>query len=207
MTDRIKLAVLGLIAALIFVGGMALAWKIWAPKPAKPETYAAAVKQSDGSVVLERKPDATAKPAQELPKGAKLERVVQVTVKPSASSEAIAPTNGPDPQAASTSDLPSGTTIPCPPIRVDLSLVRMPDESRRVIASSPDGEVISGIDVPVDGPKPQRELHWNASVIRTWEPMTGHQHWGGYVQRSAGPFVIGLGGWSGNTFATVGVKF
>ena len=207
MTDRIKLAVAGLIAALIFAAGMGLAWKIWSPKPAKPETYAAAVKQSDGSVVLERKPDATAKPAQELPKGAKLERVVQVTVKPSASSEAIAPTNGPDPQAASTSDLPSGTTIPCPPIRVDLSLVRMPDESRRVIASSPDGEVVGGVDIPVEAALVPKVLRWSGVALAGYDAFRRQRVYGASISYARGP-VVATGGVIGQTvFVGVGAKF
>ena len=198
MTDRIKLAVLGLIAALIFVGGMALAWKIWAPKPAKAEAYAAAVKQSDGSVVLERKPDATAKPAQELPKGAKLERVVQVTVKPSASPVEIAPTNGPDQPAASTSDLPPGTTSPCPPIRVDLSLVRMPDESRRVIASSPDGEVVGGVDIPVEAALVPKVLRWSGLALTGYDAFRHQRVYGGSISYARGP-VIATGGVLGQT--------
>ena len=207
MTDRIKLAVLGLIAALIFVGGMGLAWKIWVPKPAKAETYAAAVKQTDGSVVLERKPDATARPAQELPKGAKLERVVQVTVKPSASVAAIAPTNGSGQSAASTSDLPSGTTSPCPPIRVDLSLVRMPDESRRVIASSPDGEIVGGVDIPVESAVEPKVLRWSGLALAGYDAFRHQRVYGGSISYSRGPVIATAGVLGQTAFVGGGIRW
>ena len=44
--------------------------------------------------------------------------------------------------------------IDCPPVNLDLSLVRMPDETRRVIVSSKNGDVLDGIDIPVESAKP-----------------------------------------------------
>ena len=38
----------------------------------------------------------------------------------------------------------------CPPVTIDLSLVREKGGSRRAIASSPDGAIVSGLDIPVE---------------------------------------------------------
>jgi hypothetical protein len=52
----------------------------------------------------------------------------------------------------------------CPPTHVDLSLIRDGD-GRRVIASSPDGRVIGGFDVPlVAGLMPPPARRWAAGV-------------------------------------------
>ena len=37
-----------------------------------------------------------------------------------------------------------------PPVTVDLSLVREKDGSKRVVASSPDGAIVSGLDIPIE---------------------------------------------------------
>lgn len=167
MNWKIKAAV----AVVIYGAGMLTGWIFWKPTPTKPETYAREVRQQDGSMVLERKPQADAKPAQQIPAGAKVERVVQVTVQPravapSSASEAPAETNGIAQEAKAS---PAGATsipwTPCPPVLVDLSLVRMKDQSRRVIASSPDGEVVGGVDIPVETPDRPRELRWSAGGI------------------------------------------
>jgi len=139
------------------------------------------VRQVDGSLVLERRPDAAAKPAHVLPKGAKVERIVQVKIQPTVKdSLTVRPrqfvgneTPLRDPQsglwATDGPQTPSGETqavhqvsfkgingqknflLP-PPITLDLTLVRMPDGGRRVVASSLDGEIVGGVDVPVDVP-------------------------------------------------------
>lgn len=179
MNDATKGGILltGILAIGISLG-LGIGWKLWSPERGpKVETPALAVVQADGSQILERKPDAAAKPAQHLPTGAKLERVVQVTVQPHL------------PVVDPVSPLPSGSGVsgggdqftrednlvparpPCPPVRVDLSLVRMPDETRRVIASSPDGQVVGGVDIPLEASAPQRTLKWAAGAeyaVNSW---------------------------------------
>lgn len=139
--SRAEIAVCVVVCAL-WAASLVVAVK---PMIATPETPAPAVKQADGSTVLERAPDAQAKPAQQVPKGAKVERVVKVKVQGGAN--------------------PQDSAKPCPAVNVDLSIVRMPDATRRVIASSPDGEILSGLDVPVESaspaPAPKR---WAAGV-------------------------------------------
>lgn len=164
---------------LTAVACVALGW--WLARPEKVvETPAPAVQQADGSTVLERAPDAKARPAAEIPRGAKLERTVSVTVKPRAESNA-------GPKAGQG---PGGSLMPapdCPPVKVDLSLVRMPDRTRRVVASSPNGEIVGGLDVPVDtapGSEPQR---WAAGL--SWSPI--HHTAGVWVERDIGRVRLG----------------
>lgn len=117
------------------------------PKPVQ-ETAAPEQRQADGSLVLERRPDADAKPKQQIPRKAKVERIAQIVVQP----DAIA-----DPGQ------------PCPPVTVDMTLIRSPDGMRRVLASSPDGEVVGGIDIPVESAAPPAEpKRWALGV--SWEP-------------------------------------
>ena len=127
------------IALCVVVCSLWAASLVVAVKPmiATPEIPSPAVKQADGSTVLERAPDAQAKPAQQVPKGAKVERVVKIKVQGGGTGLKL-----PDAGKA------------CPPVTVDLSLVRMPDSTRRVVASSPDGEILSGLDVPVESAAP-----------------------------------------------------
>lgn len=188
-----------LVGGLLAVGialGLTIGWKLWKPKPAPVETAAPAARQADGSLVLERKPDAAAKPAQELPKGAKVERIVQVTVQPKAVQPLPGiptPGSGGAPEARTPGMDPAsapgnpGTTSPCPPVRVDLTLVRMPDQTRRVIASSPDGTVVGGVDIP-EAPQPQpRVLKWAAGG--SWNPAD--HTYGAWVDRDAAFLRLG----------------
>lgn len=125
---------------LTLAAGAALGWYFSRPKIV-PEPPAPEVRQADGSLVLER--GATVRKSLTVgtvPKGGKVEREIKVTVKPRATT---------DENAAGGIKL---RTLPldCPPVSVDLALVRMPDDTRRVVASSPDGEVVGGLDVPIE---------------------------------------------------------
>lgn len=170
-----------LVAALVAL----LCWWLWAPAPPKPETYKPAVKQSDGSVVLERKPDPAAQPKQIIPAGTKLERVESVTVRPH-------PVVIPPPQTA----VEQGPTTPqpaaetqCPDVTVDLSLVRNGDGTRRVVASSPDGDVVGGVDIPVEAaaPPPKPKL-WAAGAVA--DPL--RRTWGAFVDRDIAFARVGV---------------
>lgn len=139
-------APLAAIAVALFAAA-AFGWWLGQPKPVQ-ETAAPEQHQADGSLVLERRPDADAKPKQQIPRKARVERVAQVTVQPVVVAE---------------------PGKPCPPVTVDLSLIREPDGMRRVLASSPDGEVVGGIDVPVETAAPPPEpKRWAAGL--SWSP-------------------------------------
>lgn len=187
------------------IAGMGLGWTLWHPKAAKPETYAREVRQQDGSLVLERKPQPDAKPVHQIPEGGKVERIVKVVIQPHTTTPTTTPTE--DLGTPTYSGPVSLQAAPCPPVHVDLSLVRMQDQSRRVVASSPDGDVVGGVDIPVE-PVPQvKQFKWTASVLRSWEPSTGRQSWGGMVQRNLGPVALGVGGFQGTAFASIGIRF
>jgi hypothetical protein len=204
---------LGTIVAIVLVAtGFLLAWGIYRPKPAKPETPAAAVREKDGSLELEREPDgisATApagtKPLRadaDIPKGGKVLRVVQVTVVPRS-----AP-GGSQSTGKGTIVAPGGSGVAlCPPVTTDLTLVRMPDKSERVLASSPDGTVSGGIDVPVQAPAIPRIQRWTAAGLVGYDTHAGRNVFGGQVSYSRGPFVGSAGVIGGTAFIGAGIRF
>lgn len=160
---------LAAIAAAI-LSAAALGWWLGQPKPVQ-ETAAAQVRQGDGSIVLERRPDQRAKPKQQIPRKAKVERVAQVTVQPDAIAE---------------------PGKPCPPVTVDMTLIREPDGMRRVLASSPDGQVVGGLDIPVESAAPPAEpKRWAAGM--SWS--VGDQTAGVWIERDVPVFskVVRLG--------------
>lgn len=133
-------------------------------------TAAPAVRQSDGSLVAERAPSAKpGKPPHQLPKGAKEERRVAVVVKP----------KQPD----------------CDPVRIDLSLIREGD-GRRVVASSPDGTVVSALDVPIlAGLVPPPARPWAAGG--SYNPITKRA--GVWVERDLARLRLGADVMQGET--------
>lgn len=140
MTDVRK----GLLAwAVIFLAGGVVGWSLgkhyYKPIATTASTsYAPAIQQKDGSLVLERNPTRPATPKQTLPPGARVERVVEVQVQPDTGAK---------------------------PVSVDLTLVKMPDNTERVVASSPDGKVIGGVDVPAPTQAAPRTLKWAAGGV------------------------------------------
>ena len=185
-TERGAAAIAGVIV------GMALGWVLWKPALPKMETYAPEKRQADGSLVLERKPQPDARPAHEIPKGAKLERVVQVKVKPR---------NDTPTAATGTPGYGPANVLPeLPPVTVDLTLVRLPDQTRRVILSSQDGEVVAAEDIPVETARPVRTMRWAAGGL--WNPSD--RTWGGWLQRDLGPAVVGLDAYQVREPVTVG---
>jgi hypothetical protein len=143
---------------------------------------AAAQSQPDGSVILAREPvasaPAAAKPKAKIPKGATLERQIRVTVKPRASLKIPA-----------TQSAPAGTQA-CPPVTVDLSLVRDGD-GRRVVASSPDGDVVGGIDVPVEAGIIPVSHPWAAGVSCNAGQSCALRGTGAWVERDLGRIRVG----------------
>ncbi len=171
---------------------MTFCWWLWSPPPRVAEVYKPEVKQTDGSVILEKKPDAQAKPKQILPPGAKVDRIASVTVQPRAVQHvrpAVATQGGTDATAQPELPAAQAPAAPCPPITVDLSLVTMPDKSKRVVASSPDGEVISGVDIPVENadPPPAPKLWATGAVIDPFRRI-----FGAFVDRDIGFLRVGL---------------
>lgn len=204
-------AVLALAGALV---GFGVGYRVFAPRKVA-EVYKPAQRQKDGSLVIERKPDPTAKPTAIVPKGGTVERVVRIRVQPGApvpvTPEPVAPvvprgTIEPIPAAvpASRSD-----SLVCPPVDVELTLVRMRDQSRRVVASAKGGTIIGGVDIPVESAVVPRSLRWSAGVFG--DPVA--RTVGGWLARDVGPFrAIGTvlpdpGGKGIRTGLGIGVRF
>lgn len=154
-----------LIGVLLLIVGL-LAFAFWpAAQVHEDITAAPQVVQADNSVIAARAPDATPPPAPHLiPHGFHEVRRDTVTVAPA----------------------PGAAASGCPPVRVDLSLVRNGSD-QRVIASSPDGQVVSAIDVPIEAaivppaPKP-----WAAGLAYGTDRAIGV-----WIDRDVGRLVLG----------------
>lgn len=163
-----SLAELGAILLAGAVLGLLAGWQLWSVEPPARETYAPAqaLPPSNaapyGAQALERKPDAAAQPKQTLPPKHKAERVVTATV-----------------QSAKPG---------CPDTTLDMTLARAEDGSQRVIASSPDGLIVRGLDVPVVPAGVVRNLNWAAGVSYAAD----HDGFGGWLDRDTGPFRWGI---------------
>ena len=159
---------LALACALIIFGlGCGLGWKLWGQKPKlTTESLASAYRLPDDNLVLGRSPSLHPTlpiPPADLPAGSTVQRVVKVVVQgqPEASPAPAAT------QAQPAGQIPS-LPNPCPPVEVDLTLVKLRDQSYRVIASSPNGVIQdTSVDIPVapDVPLPADE-HPNEVLIR-----------------------------------------
>lgn len=156
---RVALSLLAVI--LVASAGAWLAVKL-TPRPV-PEviTPASAVVQSDGSQVVQRSPDAHPKPPPHvLPKGAVEERRDTFVAAPAAGASSV---------------------------QIDLSLVRMPDNGRRVVASSPDGTIVSALDVPIEpGLVPSPPKKWAAGLSYSTEREVGV-----WLERDVGRLRLG----------------
>lgn len=151
------------VIVLVLVGGGAMAgW--YFTRPAQViETAKPAETQADGSTVIERAPTTPkAKPKQTVPKGAKVERVGSITA-----------------QGVTPDEIKACTSVPCPPVTIDTSLVRLPDGSKRVIVSSADGTILKGVDIPVETQEIPESKVWAAGV--SLNPL--HQTMGAWVER------------------------
>ncbi len=158
MSTMRRIEVFGIVALVLAL----LAFAFWPAKPI-PEVITAApqVIQADHSVIAARAPDARpAPPRHILPKGAVEERREAIVVAPA-------------PAASS--------------VEVDLSLVRMPDNGRRVVASSPDGTVVSALDIPIEaGLMPPAPKPWAAGLSYGTDHSVGI-----WLDRDVGRLVLG----------------
>ena len=162
------------VACGVALGGLGGYWLRGTDQPvAERTTPAAQVQQSDGSVVAERaappvdKPKLPGlrpkpkKPPHALPAGSTEERRIELVVQP--------------------------TRENCPPVQVDLSLVR-DGEGRRVVASSPDGRVMQALDMPIEAalmPAPVRP--WAAGA--SYDPVS--QRAGLWIERDFARLRVG----------------
>ncbi len=178
-----------LIPALFFALGLLTGWWLYKDEVIA-ETPRPAVVQTDGSVVLERTPEA--KPQAQAPKlPGKLSRTVTVTVKPK-----------PQPEPAKPN--PDGfcpVAKECPALTVRLDLVK-DDDGQRVIASSPDGDIIGGMDVPVEKWIKRNENLWAAGLTYSHDRRLG-----AFIDRNLGPFRAGIEADAESVRLRVGIRF
>lgn len=176
-------AVVVLAFGLVAIGSV-IGYMRHKPTETRQESHVASVVQSDGSIILERSPSESTVAPMKIPKGAKMERIVKVSIKPKPSTK------------ASDSD--------CTPVTLDLALVRKQDNTRRVIASSPDGVIIGGVDIPVSDPYEEKAR--NAAGI---EWIAGTKQVRPWIERDYGNSRIGTSIWeeSGKPAASIRVGF
>jgi hypothetical protein len=157
---------------VVFGAGVGLGYLMFHVPPGPAETAAPEVRITDGSVLLERDPEAkpeVRKPA--IMRGHEVVRTVEVKAKGH--------------EAIKVADSPHGCpTYTCPPVRVRLDLLRG-DHGYRVQASS-DTEILDGVDIPVGhlGPAPYK---WAAGYAR----IDGSD--GVTVHRDIGRLRVGVG--------------
>lgn len=188
------------IGAVGLLVGLLCGWWWGRPVEAPPEFPAPSVRQADGSLVVERVSPATVpqKPPHALPVGSREERRVSIVVQPPRGVVVSATT-------VESSDVADHRSQPgkmvdscdCPPVQVDLSLVRMPDKTRRVVASSPTGTILSGIDVPVEAEAAPRIPRWTLSAIAVADKDGVRP--GALLARRVGPLVVGGGAFTDPT--------
>lgn len=176
MTERLYWTI---VLALSIIGAAVAAALFW-PRPQPViEVAKPAIVQSDESLILERTDtQPSVKPPHVVPKGSTVERVVQVKVKPKvviADGIKDAPSLSPDAKPANN------------PITVDLSLVRLTDDTKRVIASSPDGEIVGGMDIPIETLAYKPRV-WAAGI--SVDPV--HQVGGIWVERDISRIRVGV---------------
>lgn len=159
---------LGAVAVLCLGLGLGIGFAVWGHQGPAVGGPAPQQRQPDGSVVIERRPDVgpPSAPVHAIPKGGTEERRVAVTIVPAPAADCPKP----------------------PAVHVDLSLVRFGDGSARVVASSPDGQVSNGLDVPISAAIREAEPRlWAAGVS-----FAGKQAFGVFVHRDLWRIRAGL---------------
>jgi hypothetical protein len=170
------------VASTLF--GVAIGFAAWFPRT-KPvvETATPAVRQADSSLVLARAPNARAKAPAIVPKGQTLDRVVEATVQPAEPvivHDTILVPAGPA-RAVVKVD-----TVLAPPVRLNITYTDLPDGSHHVIASSPDGTVTAGVDIPVKNAIAPRLAKWSAGFVRNFQAAA----YSAFVTRDLGPVLV-----------------
>ena len=170
---NLKWLALALVSGLVI--GYGLGFSVSRPKTITEKPLPAA-RQVDGSLILERKPDPKAKPKQVIPKGAKVERIIQSEIH---------------------------LNHPTETLKLDLTLVSLSDGSKRVIASSPDGTVTGGLDIPVSQIVIPSSTPWSAGVA--YNPQ--QKKYGGFVAYRKGAFIATTVVIGGNIIVGAGFNF
>lgn len=136
------------------------------------ESAAAQFQQDDSSIVLKRAPSAPSPAPHEIPKGGKEERRIELLVKPAKGVVSQIDSvknfvkNSTENSTENSKDSIANDSCECPPVEIALSMVRMPDGSMRAVASSANGQVIGGLDMPIlEPPQAALERAWTGQVL------------------------------------------
>lgn len=163
--SRLYLVLLALVLLLGILAGGVIGWSLHPAPVAAVEDRRPlpALRQRDGSIVAARAapPADLPRPPHLLPRGGKEERRVAVTVQPARED--------------------------CPPVSLDLSLLQL-DGGRRVVASSPDGEVTRALDLALEPVPVPATRAWAAGAsldLRRERP-------GLWLERDLGRFRVGV---------------
>lgn len=160
-----------IMVAVGILPGLALGWFLWRQPTPPPETHAEEVHLPSGAVALEREPEAPVpvplkQAVRELDRKATLERAVRVTVVPKT---------------------PVTSTEPCPPVNLDIGLVKLPDQTRRVVVHSSDGDVLGGVDIPIQATERVQALKWAAGALY----VPHEESYGIFLDRDIGRLRVG----------------
>lgn len=194
-----------LCAVLGMAIGLLLGWWIWSPAPPATEGRAVAERLPSGALLVERDPTAQApQTVQQAVReaGGTLERAVSVQVRPkpvqvapdvATVADSLIVEHGSARQRPAPQNEAAKINNPCEcePVTVDIGIVRMPDQTRRVVATSTYGDVLGAVDIPFDMPASGRTLRWAAGLTMA-HTTTGRREFGAFVDRDAGPLRLGL---------------
>ncbi len=180
--------------ALISFGGVAGYWLGAGNHPvAVPVTPAQEVRQTDGSIIAERVPEAVPPAAalpHQMPDGAEPVRIIEVTAKPN--------------RKISASD--SGITKPavdvadCEAVTLTVTLVDTPDGSR-VIVASPDAEIVTARDRVFAPDIRLARRPWAAGI--SYDPF--NESYGAWAERDFGRLRVGADLFEDRTGAASGI--
>ena len=194
MIGKKEVIVLGVAFVTGTATGLTFGWKLWRPaKKTIVEKQAPEVKQKDGSLIIQRDPNAKIEHKNEVPEGAVVEREVKVVVSPGQLPEGTTGTLGSLP--VDEAGRAAATVLPNPSSKVTifLTLVKMKDGTRRVIASSPNGTIDSAsIDIPTQPiiNVETKPLKWTAGAIYGQDSEGGTSK-GVFLDRKVGWAVAG----------------
>lgn len=211
MALTIKAVLISLVVGIL--GGLGIGYKLYHAAPAAvTEKAAPTIAQSDGSTVLQRAQTGSVPvvPAQ-IPKGYHEVREVQLTVQGRRTTALSQPNGAPQTKETplGTASAPEPAVDPCAPVHLKLDLVQSQKGDERVVASSQDGDILGGMDVPVQAQvlAQQKALNWRVGALYGAFPG-GSRAIGTEVQRDVGPFYVSAGFLGSKAaFIGAGIKF
>lgn len=188
ITDNLRTYLCAVASLFCLIIGITIGWAIWHPRPQITiEKPAPAKVLPSGHTAIQRAPEAlpsvqAVADAFSLDHRAKVVRELHFDVAP-ISVPAAAPT-----VAHEGTQKQHPVSMSCQPVHVDLSLVKLPDGSERVVASAKGGDILNAIDMPVVSLTQSAQPKWAAGALYD----VAHRRYGGFLDRDLGPFRVGV---------------